>query len=192
MPRTSKFSYLLNQYPETVSKEQFRIMCHISKRTARYLLQSGLVPCTQSGKKTRNYTIRMKDIIRYLEQRELHPMRYKLPPGSYNGTYKPKPVLPDSVTPGELRKYYGEQFWDHPDIVTTRQASQMTGSSISAVVKWIRAKKLKALPNGTTFIIPKSCLIDYMASYEYRNRRMKSKKQIEDIGGFLAWKQEKS
>lgn len=55
MAQVSKYRYLLNQYPETVQKEQFRIICHISKRTARYLLQSGLVPCVQSGKKTRNY-----------------------------------------------------------------------------------------------------------------------------------------
>ena len=52
MAQVSKYRYLLNQYPETVQKEQFRIICHISKRTARYLLQSGLVPCVQSGKKT--------------------------------------------------------------------------------------------------------------------------------------------
>ena len=65
MPGASKYSYLLKQYPETVQKEQFRIMCHISKRTARYLLQAGLVPCVQSGKKTRNYTIKVKDIVRY-------------------------------------------------------------------------------------------------------------------------------
>ena len=67
MAQVSKYRYLLNQYPETVQKEQFRIICHISKRTARYLLQSGLVPCVQSGKKTRNYTIKMKDIVRYNE-----------------------------------------------------------------------------------------------------------------------------
>lgn len=57
-------------------------MCHISKRTARYLLQAGLVPCVQSGKKTRNYTIKVKDIVRYLNQREIYPEKYKLPPGS--------------------------------------------------------------------------------------------------------------
>ena len=84
MAQVSKYRYLLNQYPETVQKEQFRIICHISKRTARYLLQSGLVPCVQSGKKTRNYTIKMKDIVRYLERREIHPEKYKLPPGSYS------------------------------------------------------------------------------------------------------------
>lgn len=97
MAQVSKYRYLLNQYPETVQKEQFRIICHISKRTARYLLQSGLVPCVQSGKKTRNYTIKMKDIVRYLERREIHPEKYKLPPGSYTGTLITNLLLDESL-----------------------------------------------------------------------------------------------
>lgn len=28
MAQVSKYRYLLNQYPETVQKEQFRIICH--------------------------------------------------------------------------------------------------------------------------------------------------------------------
>ena len=173
MAQVSKYRYLLNQYPETVQKEQFRIICHISKRTARYLLQSGLVPCVQSGKKTRNYTIKMKDIV---------------PPGSYSGTYAVKPLLPESVTTEELRKYYIESFRDIPDIVSTREAAELTGATASTVAKWIRTKKLKALSHGPAFIIPKVNLIDFMASDAYLNKRLKSQKFHENIGGFLSWK----
>ena len=169
-------------------EEQFRIICHISKRTARYLLQSGLVPCVQSGKKTRNYTIKMKDIVRYLERREIHPEKYKLPPGSYSGTYAVKPLLPESVTTEELRKYYIESFRDIPDIVSTREAAELTGATASTVAKWIRTKKLKALSHGPAFIIPKVNLIDFMASDAYLNKRLKSQKFHENIGGFLSWK----
>ena len=174
MAQASKYRHLLKQYPETVQKEQFRIICHISKRTARYLLQSGLVPCVQSGKKTRNYTIKMKDIVRYLERREIHPEKYRLPPGSYSGTYAVKPLLPESVTTAELRKYYIESFRDIPDIVSTREAAELTGATASTVAKWIRTKKLKALSNGPAFIIPKVNLIEFMASDAYLNRRLKS------------------
>ena len=166
MAQVSKYRYLLNQYPETVQKEQFRIICHISKRTARYLLQSGLVPCVQSGKKTRNYTIKMKDIVRYLERREIHPEKYKLPPGSYSGTYAVKPLLPESVTTEELRKYYIESFRDIPDIVSTREAAELTGATASTVAKWIRTKKLKALSHGPAFIIPKVNLIDFRQKFD--------------------------
>lgn len=192
MAQEAQYKELLKQYPDEVTKEQLWKICHISKRTARYLLQSGLIPCTQSGKKTRNYTIKMKDIIHYLKHREIFPEKYKLPAGSYNGSYRPKPVLPDNIAPATLKAYYQELFRQYPDVITTKQASEMTGSSTSCIVKWIRAGKVKAFPKCNTFLIPKCCLIEYMVSYEYRNRKGKSKKQFEDIGGFLAWLQEKS
>lgn len=191
MAKASTYSYLLEQYPETVKKEQFRIICHISKRTARYLLQSGLVPCVQSGKKTRNYNIKMKDIVHYLERREVHPEKYKLPPGSYNGTYTPKPRLPESVTSEELREYYIYLLQDVPDVVSTREAAELTGATTATVSKWINTNKLKALSLGPAFIIPKVCLIEFMASDAYRSKHLKSEKYHENIGGFLSWKAEK-
>ena len=62
--------------PETISKDKFYKIAHISKATALHLLQNGLVPCKDTGKKTRRYTIRTDDIIFYLIDRELHPDRY--------------------------------------------------------------------------------------------------------------------
>ena len=56
--RRKAYDEIRKQYPETISKDQFYRIAHISKATALYLLQSGLVPCIDSGKKTRRYTIR--------------------------------------------------------------------------------------------------------------------------------------
>ena len=50
--------------PETISKEELYKICHISKQTARYLLQSGKIPCECSGKKTRCYKIKKEDVIK--------------------------------------------------------------------------------------------------------------------------------
>ena len=44
-------------YPKIVSKDQVYRICHISKATALFLLQSGMIPCTDSGKKTRRYKV---------------------------------------------------------------------------------------------------------------------------------------
>lgn len=52
-------------YPKTMSKDQFYKVAHISKATALFLLQTGLVPCKDSKKKTRRYTIKTKDVISY-------------------------------------------------------------------------------------------------------------------------------
>ena len=38
-------------YPETISKEQLYQIAHISKATALHLLQNGLIPCKDTGKK---------------------------------------------------------------------------------------------------------------------------------------------
>lgn len=39
------------RYPEIMSKEQMRIACHISKRTALYLLQFNLIPTPSPARK---------------------------------------------------------------------------------------------------------------------------------------------
>ena len=73
------YESIRRKYPEAVSKDQFYKIAHISKATALHLLQNGLVPCKDTGKKTRRYTIRTDDIIFYLIDRELHPEVYRAP-----------------------------------------------------------------------------------------------------------------
>lgn len=74
-----KFDAIRRTYPETISKDQFYRIAHISKATALHLLQNGLVPCKDSGKKTRRYTIRTDDVITYLIDREIQPEKYGAP-----------------------------------------------------------------------------------------------------------------
>ena len=40
----------LDRYADVLTKEQMRVVCHISKRKAAYLLQAGLIPCINTGK----------------------------------------------------------------------------------------------------------------------------------------------
>ena len=49
------YESIRRKYPEAVSKDQFYQIAHISKATALHLLQNGLVPCKDTGKKTRRY-----------------------------------------------------------------------------------------------------------------------------------------
>ena len=58
----------LEQYPEIMNKEQLRKVCHISKRTAHYLLLFNLIPHVCTGKKTRCYAIRKKGRHRFYDQ----------------------------------------------------------------------------------------------------------------------------
>lgn len=78
-----EYQKLLDEYPEVITKEQLWKICHISKRKATWLLENGYIPCTDTGKQTRRFTIRTKDIIRYLEDREKHPENYLTPLGIF-------------------------------------------------------------------------------------------------------------
>ena len=79
------YEAIRREYPETISKDQFYRIAHISKATALHLLQHGLVPCKDTGKKTRRYTIRTDDVIFYMIDRELHPEVYHAPDNWYQG-----------------------------------------------------------------------------------------------------------
>ena len=82
-PLAEKIEEILMPYPDPMSRNDFRIVCHIGTRTSLYLLQSGLVPCKNNGKKTRCYKIAKKDVAEYLYRRESDPMRYTQPCGWY-------------------------------------------------------------------------------------------------------------
>ena len=45
-----KIKEILTPYPDPMSRNDFRIVCHIGTRTSLYLLQSGLVPLQKQRK----------------------------------------------------------------------------------------------------------------------------------------------
>ena len=74
---------ILEEYPNGMTKDQFYRVARINKQHAKYLLDSGLVPCINTGKKTRKYHIATHDVITYLCDREDNPEKYKVPTGFY-------------------------------------------------------------------------------------------------------------
>ena len=88
---------ILEEYPNGMTKDQFYRVARINKQHAKYLLDSGLVPCINTGKKTRKYHIATHDVITYLCDREDNPEKYKVPMGFYigkNGCSKRHPDKP--------------------------------------------------------------------------------------------------
>ena len=77
---------ILEEYPNGMTKDQFYRVARINKQHAKYLLDSGLVPCINTGKKTRKYHIATHDVITYLCDREDHPEKYKERTAAPNGT----------------------------------------------------------------------------------------------------------
>ena len=184
------YSDLLRQYPAYMTKEQMYQVCHISKKTCLFLLQSGLVPCLDSGKKTRRFKIETANVIRYLADRELHPDRYKPPDGFYKrkrvkgksrrkkrrkqGTDTPSPSV-TGVDPCIMREYYRAELELYPDdVLTTKQISEFTGYSHSSVVRWCNKQYLQNFYIRHRFYVPKEYLLDFFTSRHFINISVKS------------------
>lgn len=176
----------LKKYPDIMNKEQMRIVCHISKRTALYLIQFGLIPNETTGKKTRCYRIKKSDIIAFMKDREVNPDKYIAPENWYRyGNMDVKAfkirLLPDLPDRSYLRKYYEQHLSSYMDIMDVSDAVEFSGYNRRTVAGWIREGKLKGMPYNNKFIIPKCYLIDWLCSDEYNSTIRKSEKHTNTL-----------
>lgn len=188
------FNQLRADYPDGVSKEQFYKIAHISKATARYLLDSGKVPCLNTGKKTHRYLIMTEDVIRYLKDREKHPDRYMVIDGWYS---KRSGVQKEFVSyRGELRKLSKKQIEElqehidsrtseYDDLLDVKSVSKITGYSCSTICRWCEQGRLKSFRISGTYRIPKEWLVNFLSSEFSGEIVRKSRKHLEIIKSFL-------
>lgn len=178
----------LAKYPDTLSKEQLRIVGHMSKRTATYLLESKILPSIHTGKKTRCYWIKKKDIIEMFDDMEKRPGKYATPPKWYSEKKKlsAKPYalryIPcGNVNKEDLRQYYEEQLIAYDEVLTVTQVALFTGYRSTTVTGWIRTGKLEALQLLDKYIIPKTLLLEWLTSERYNNIERKSKLHVRTL-----------
>ena len=178
-----------SEMPNIMSKEQLRIACHISKRTALYLLQSGLIPCENTGKKTRCYSIKKKDIIAFLKDREQNPNKYMPPENWYKygpETPKKRPYviryLPNSkATKQQMEAYCTLKLAEYSDVIDIDTICKITGYNRRTVGEWCRSGKLKYIMSSPKYLIPKRFLIDFLISDMHNNTLRKSKEHLAAI-----------
>ena len=58
------------QYSKKLTLDNIRCILHISKRKASWLLANGYIKCKNNGKKTRQYSIDIKDLFTYIDTAE--------------------------------------------------------------------------------------------------------------------------
>ena len=109
------------------------------KKAARFLVRSGLIPSIDTSKKTRRYTIKTEDVIRYLQERESCPEKYRPYTGYYADPWNKGPyprkvtTLRDRLDLGtqkKLLRYEGflkKKLELYPDVLTVREVSEFTG-----------------------------------------------------------------
>jgi len=194
-----EWNSLLTAYPQSMSKDKFFRICHISKRHAKYLLDSGLVPCVDSGKKTRKYTIRTQDVLTYLTDREQNPEKYRAPEGYYIGNSgkgrnrrrgklaSATQTVKFSFTDEEqtaLYKEWEKQAEGYQDLLTVAEVCKLTGYTSKTVLSWCSRKGLVSFRIHGQYLAPKLSLLEYIAGKQATAIVRKSKKRCDVLWDF--------
>ena len=178
------YSYLLEEYPPTISMDQLYKICHISKRKAKWLLENGVIPCKDSGKKTRRFAIKIKDVINFLKMQEAGKLKNLPPPGIFASKSPSKKTSYVKVTPSAFSILLKGQWKLNPDALSTEQVSELLGYTTTTVTKWIKTGKLKAVQYQRGYLIPKEWLIHYLAETVNDGRASKSAKHMKLINQY--------
>ena len=171
----------LKTYPNIMSKEQFCKACHISKRTALFLLENGLIPYIDTGKRTRCYIIRKADVIAFAKKQNSgfnkkawteHIVK-KEHLNEITSSVRIKMQLPKD--PKVIREFYRNKLHDWPDVLSMAQVAEFTGYNRHTVGRWIFTGKLQALNTIHKYMIPKVWLLDLLMSENYSKIVRKTK-----------------
>ena len=173
------YSFLRDQYPEIITKDQLYRICHISKRKALWLLENGIIPCEDSGKKTRRFKIKLDDVIEFLELRDAGLLDEVLPVGifssGYGGEYKPQPPQPRTrLDSRALRAFLLDHWVDIPDALTMPQTVSLCGYSVTTLERWFHNECLEGVRYRGMILIFKESLAEWLASYKGQDIQRKS------------------
>ncbi len=158
------YEYLREQYPEIISKDQLYRICRISKRKALWLLENGVIPCEDSGKRTRRFRIRLDDVITFLERRDAGLAQTEIPVGIFSsGGCSPRQPR-QTLDSGTLCAFLLERWADAPEMLTTRQAVSLCGYGPAAINGWVEKGLLKAVQYRGRNLIAKESLAERLAS----------------------------
>lgn len=180
---TTDYIALRKQYPPAISADQFRQICHISKRKAKWLLENGVVPCHDSGKKTRRFTIQLDDVIRYLWAKENAPTTVSTPQRLFSsvGAHTNADNQRVCIPPDKLRSHLERLWQKQPDALTITDITKLIGYSTATIGHWIEIEKLQAVWYYNHYKIPKSALVDCLITLESDQRFQRSPRYLEII-----------
>ena len=156
------YDELREEYPAIISMDQLYRICRISKRKAVWLLENGVIPCEDSGRQTRRFRIRLEDTINFLERLEEGKLDGGIPVGAFSSGGRGQAEQPlDSEA---LASLLLEAWCDAPDMLTARQASELTGYGTTTVNEWALRGKVAFVCYHSANLISKESLAEYLAS----------------------------
>ena len=198
--KSKHYKSLKKQYPEYVSLDQLYKICQIAKKSARYLVEHGIIPAIDTGQKTWRYKIAIDDVITYLRRRD--QVGSMIPPGAVSSRPQRKErkisnrkSFSQIVALGqesEIVEYFSHIYADYDDVLTTGDVAEMTGLPKNTIVKLLQSGHIKSLANSPKYLVPKVYLLEFVGTRRYLEARTESEQFFKIIGGFELWKTAKS
>lgn len=152
-----------NSIPDTISKEQFCKICHMSKRTATKYLGT-VIPCCDNGKKTHRYTITKTDLIAFLERTsERQRISTITPVVRRSKTAFSSLPLSEQVA-SFMHDYYSHRLRSEKEILRIADICRITGYGKTIVNTWFLSDNLHYIIIQGAKHTTKENLIDFLSS----------------------------
>ena len=175
---------IVSAYPKTINSEQLRIILGISKRKCAWMLQNGVIPCKDTEKKTRRYTIEITDVIHYVNTVSENPYAFFIPP-----IFSAKKSTSEIRYPNELREVFSEWLtkrWCHrKDTLSPKEIEKLLGYEHESVRRWVNRGYLKCVKAQGEEIIAKEWLITFLSNYGFKITK-KSQKHRELLNEYFS------
>ena len=169
-----------NNIPDTISKDQFCKICHMSKRTATKYLGSE-IPCSDNGKKTHRYAITKPDLIAFLERTsERQRISTITPVVRCSKTAFSNLPLSEQVT-SSMHEYYEQLIKSERDILRVADICKITGYGKTIVNTWFLSGNLRYVVIRGAKHTTKENLIDFMSSDAFDKIFKKSDWHLQQI-----------
>lgn len=179
------YEKLREEYPETITMEQLYRIAHISKRKANWLLTNGVIPCEDSGKQTRRFKIRLDDVIHYLQRVQDRTLNVSIPSGIFASGAMSKPPR-EYMDCDDLKEQFLADWYDVPDMLTIKQASEISGYVGTSILRWVNQKQVKGVLYHERYLISKESLAEFLSSKQGQDIVQKSEIHRNVIEQFMA------
>ena len=194
--RKKKYELLFEEYPDYISLDQMYQICGIAKRSALYLIQNGIVPAIDTGKRTWRYKIAIDDVIKYLRQKEqkgsmipqgMVSSRINNAAAMHGAAKKSYAEFIGDASEQDLKDYFDFIYADCPDMLTSAETVEMTGLSTKAIARIIKLGLVQSVRYRSKNLITKRSLLTYVSSKDYYETRSNSPHFHKVLGAFEIW-----
>lgn len=168
---------LLNTYPPILSLENVRVILKISKRKASWMLHNGYIKCTINEKKTRNYRVRIEDLLEYIDKVEQLAPEVQIPSGLFS-TRKSKahhseptiaaPNIIHQQPPPDFAEWLADEWYDVNELLQLKDVPKLIGYTDKTIQEWEQKKLLQTAWSQNVLFTTHDWVIKFLIEEGYK------------------------